>query len=229
MRRGRNHSGEKQVNAILAALRNSGIQAAFSLSGVESFRKARTYPYILTHLKIHVKFPHMLWGSVKGVEVLPFPSGTLKFPGVLLCPVRDSCCVHGRFSFFQEPERRHLSCTIQLQPGPSTACKRAVQSPKDFRAELSRTIRCFLGPKWDFFLWLQSSHVRTVYLCGQTGWNLIPAPQLLARCPLASYLIFLPEPAFPCLHKEPPHNCVLVRLSEETWKAITLSLTWSWC
>lgn len=60
MRRGRSHSGEKQVNAILAALRNSAIQAAFSLGGVESFRKARTYPYILTHLKRHVKFPHML-------------------------------------------------------------------------------------------------------------------------------------------------------------------------
>ena len=162
--------------------------------------------------------------------VLPFPSGTLKLGGVLrISCIRDICCIHGRLSFSQEPEKPHLSCTIQSQPGPSIAWKGATQSPKDFRAELSRTLRCFWGQNEGFLLWLQSSHVRRVNFCGQTDWNLTPTPQFLARCTSATYLIFVPEPAFPCLHKDPPQPGVLMILSEETLQAVPFSLNWSWC
>lgn len=98
---------------------------------------------------MHVKFPHVLWQSMRDMGVLPFPPGTLKLGGVLLIScIRDICRMHVRLSFFQEPEKPHLSCTIQSQPGPSTAWKETTRSPKDFRAELSRTLRCFRGPKW---------------------------------------------------------------------------------
>ena len=114
--------------------------------------------------------------------VLPFPSGTLKLGGVLLIScIKNICHMHVRLSFFEKPEKPHLSCTIQSQPGPSTAWKGATRSPKDFRAELSRTLRCFRGQNEGFFLWLQSSHVRRVNLCRQMDWNLTPTPQLLEK------------------------------------------------
>ena len=114
--------------------------------------------------------------------MLPFPSGTLKLGGVLLIScIKNICHMHVRLSFFEKPEKPHLSCTIQSQPGPSTAWKGATRSPKDFRAELSRTLRCFRGQNEGFFLWLQSSHVRRVNLCRQMDWNLTPTPQLLEK------------------------------------------------
>lgn len=174
---------------------------------------------------MHVKFPHVLWQSVRGMGVLPFSPRDFE-TRVLLRLDKDICRMHVRLSFFQEPEKPHLSCTIQSQPGPSTAWKEIAWSPKDFRAELSRTLRCFRGPKWGLLCGFK------VHMSG--GWIFVvrwtgiwPRPQLLASYTSVTYLIFVPEPAFPSLHKDPPQPCVLVILSEETLQAIPFFLTWA--